>query len=532
MKTVRLSYSNWLMISFILSTLFLSSCFKSKDFDPDLMANNKYESEWAIPVINRQYYLSDLIADTASYVVQDNNTFLTVIHYTGDLWTAKAEDIFILPDQNDTYSATAPGPSTPPSGAYYEFEYSNSISLDFGSISDIDSVFFKSGFLQAVINTNINHNCELTVTIPDVVNEQNGQALSFVLQMPYDGSGSFASGSTNLSLANYKMHLFTNNTLPVNYKIKVYNDGRPFDVSTYNFSLNSSFTDLKFKYMFGYFGQLTDNLTDTVSIKLFRNNYENSITLRELKAHLFMKNSFGAPLRFNVNNFSIFTGGESRPVLTPGYQVDGPYPVYSQFGQTITKHDTTFLNPNVLEISPKYMAFSANGTLNPDNNTSIRNFVTDKSQYSIDARLELPMEGKIHYFSFLDTLEFFFEQIDAIEYSNFRIYVQNTFPIDAEIQIFFADTAHVILDSMFTNRSIIPSGTIGPAPAYYTIAPGIKTLDILINRERLQRLSRTKWLIVYARLNSYNNGSTFIKLYGNQSIYLSVGTRVKLKADY
>lgn len=532
MKTSRLSSPKWIIISAIVSTVFLTSCYKDKDFDFDKMAGNKYESEWAIPVINKKYYLNDLIADTMSYVVQDNNTFLTVIHYTGDLWTSKAEDIFILNDQNDSYSANSVAPTTPPSGAYYELDFSNSITLDFGSINDIDSILFKSGMFQAIVNTNINHNCELIISFPDVVNELTGQNLSFNLAMPYDGVGNFASGSTNISLANYKMRLLTSNSLPVNYKIKVYNDGRPFDIPNYSFSINTNFNDLKFKYMFGYFGQLTNNLTDTISIKLFRNNYENSITLRELKAHLFMKNSFGAPLEFTVNNFLIFTGGQSRNVINPGYQVAGPYPTLSQFGQTISKHDTTYLNPNVLEISPKYMAFNADGVINPQNNPSIRNFVTDKSQYSIDARLELPMEGKIHYFTFIDTLEFFFENIDQIEYTNFRVYIENTFPIDAEMQIYFADTAHVILDSMLVSRSIIPSGVVGPAPAYYTTAPGIKSLSILFNKQRLSRLSSTKWLIVYARLNSYNNGSTFIKLYGNQSVYISVGTRVKINADY
>ncbi len=532
MKTKRLTCPKWIIVSVFVSTIFLTSCYKNKDFDFDRMAGNKYESEWAIPVINKKYYLSDLIADTMSYVIQDNNTFLTVVHYTGDLWTSNAEDIFILNNQTDSYSTSTAAPTGPPSGAYYELEFSNPIALDFGSISDIDSILFKSGIFQAIVNTNINHNCELTVSFPDVVNEQTGQNLSFNLLMPYTDGGSLASGSTNVSLSNYKMRLLTDNTLPVNYKIKVYNDGRPFDVPNYTFNVNTNFNDLKFKHMFGYLGQITENLTDTISIKLFRNNYENSITLKELKAHLFMKNSFGAPLQFTVNNFSIYTGGQSRNVINPGYQVDGPYPTLSQFGQTLIKHDTTFLNPNVLEISPKYLAFNADGVINPNNNPSIRNFVTDKSQYSIDARLELPMDGKIHYFTFVDTLEFFFEKIDQIEYTNFRIFIQNSFPIDAEMQIYFADTAHVILDSMLVNRSIIPSGLVGPAPAYYTTAPGTKTLSVLFNKERLSRLSQTKWLIIYARLNSYNNGSTFIKIYGNQSIYISVGTRIKIKADY
>ena len=142
------------------------------------------------------------------------------------------------------------------------------------------------------------------------------------------------------------------------------------------------------------------------------------------------------PLRFRVDNFSIYTGGEERYVIAPGYQVDGPYATVNQVGQMIEKHDTTFLNPNVLEISPKYMAFDASGILNPNNDPSIRNFVTDDSKYSIDARLELPMEGRAIYFTYKDTMEFFFEDLSVLENMIFKVNVENRFPIDAKMQIY------------------------------------------------------------------------------------------------
>ncbi len=511
--------------------IFLASCYKEKDFDFDKMANNQYESEWAIPIINKKYFLSDMIVDSNNNVISDHDNFLTIVHFTGDLWTATAEELFILNDQYDSYAATAPAPSTPPV-SYYEVNFSNPLNIDFGNITEIDSMLLKAGFFQAIINTNINHNCNLTIDFPEVINSLTNQNLSINIPMQASGHANPASGSTTFSLADYKLKFTTSNQIQANYNIKVYNDGQAFDIPTYTFNANFNLSDLKFRHMFGYFGQITDQLTDTIPIKLFKHQFENSIQLKEVKAHLLMKNSFGAPLQFTVNNFSIYTGGEERLVMTPGYQVDGPNPTMQQFGQTIFKADSTLLNPNVLEISPKHMAFDAIGMLNPTNNPTIRNFVTDKSQFSIDARLEFPMEGNVNFFSYMDTMEFFFESIDQIEFANFRIFVENSFPINSDIQIYFADTANVILDSLLVTRSLIPSAQVGPAPNYYTTTPGKKTMDVVVTKDRLTKLANTKWIIVYARLRSYDSPNTFVKIYSNQYLYVSVGTRLKIKAEY
>lgn len=531
MKDFFQSSKRWLFPVFMLSLIFMASCYKEKDFDFNRMAKNEYESEWAIPVIQKKYFLSDMIVDSNNNIVADNNHFLSIVHFTGDLWTATAEDLFILNDQMDSYSATIPAPAVAPAD-YYEFNFSNSVNFDYGTVNEIDSIHLKSGYIQAIINTNINHNCELTVEFPEIKNSTTHQNLILHFPMQASGHASPASGSNTFSLVNYNVKFATPNQLQANYKIKVFSDGQPFDIPNYTFNSNFNINDLKFKSMFGYFGQVTDHLTDTVPIKLFKHHLENSIQLKEVKAHLLMKNSFGAPLRFTVNNFSIYTGGEERFVMTPGYQVEGSFPTLQQFGQTVMKTDSTFLNPNVLEISPKYMAFDAIGVLNPANDPLIRNFVTDKSKFSIDARLELPMEGNVNYFSYIDTIEFFFENVDQLEFANFKVYIENAFPINADMQIYFTDTAHVVLDSLLVNRSLIPSAQVGPAPHYYTSIPGKKTLDIVVDKTRLERLAHSKWLVVYARLRSFDSPNTFVKLYSNQYLYVTVGTRVKIKAEY
>ncbi len=520
------------IVSVAFLSVLISSCTKKEDFDFDKMAQNEYETEWAVPILNKKYQLSDFVLDTMNFIVTDpNDQFLTVVYNTGDLWSVTADQLISLPDQSIVKSENVPAPLAVPAGTWWESSYSSQIDLNFNSFL-IDSIFLKGGSFITSINTNINHSAQVIVTVPELKNS-NGTPLSFTLSMIYTGGIEMASGSNTTNISGYKLALQSGNRITVNYTVRVLGDSYPFVNPNYNIQINTQLNDLKYKHMIGYFGQLTQNLSDTSSIRLFSQHYENSMFLKEFRAHLFMKNSFGIPLRFTVNNYTIYTGGAVRDVITPGYSVDGPYPTMSQFGQIISKHDTAFLNPNMLEISPKYQAFNATGTLNPDNNPLIKNFVTDESKFSVDARLELPMEGKISYFKYRDTLEFHFENIDAIDVTNFRLYVENAFPIDGWMQVYFADTAYNVVDSLILNPQdrLFSAATVGPPPNYYTISNGVTSRNFIVSHEKIEKISNTKWIIVDGKLSSKPDNQ-FIRIYGSQYVSIILGTRVKIRTNY
>jgi len=532
MKKIAINKCKTKLILILIASIIGISCTKEKDFDFNMMAQNQYESEWAVPIINKKYQLGDFVLDTMDYIITaPGDQFLTVVYNTGDLWSVSAEDLVSLPDQSINQSQSITAPSSVPSGTYWEQTYSKQINLSFNSYA-IDTVLLKDGSFIAAINTNINHSAQIEITIPNATNS-SGAPLTFSVYMIYGGGAELASGSTTVNLSGYKLALGSGNAITVNYKVRVLGDSYPYSTSNYDVQVNTQINDLKYKYMIGYFGQLTQNLSDTTAIRLFSTHYQNSMFLKEFRAHLFMKNSFGIPLRFTVNKYTIFTGGTERDVITPGYTVDGPYPSMSQFGQTMTKHDTAFLNPNMLEISPKYQAFNATGMLNPDNNPSVKNFICDDSRFSVDARLEMPMEGKISYFKYRDTLEFHFENIDAIDVTNFKLYVENAFPIDGYMQVYFTDSNYQIIDSLITNPQdkIFNAATIGPAPNFYTLSNGTTSKDFYVNHDRIQRISTTKWLVVDANLISKPENQ-FIRLYGTQYVYVILGTRVKIRANY
>lgn len=520
------------IVVFSIVSIISSSCVKEKDFNFDMMAQNNYESEWAVPIINKKYQLGDFVLDTMNYIVTDpNDQFLTVVYNTGDLWSVSAEDLITLPDESINKTENVPAPSSVTPGSYWEATYSTQLSLGMNSYS-VDTLLLKGGLFISAINTNINHPALVTITVPSAI-DQNGNPLTFITDMTdLSGTGT-ASGSSSVSLNGYKLSMGTGNTITVNYKVKVIGDGNPFTTPNYNIQVNTQLNNLKYKYMIGYFGQITQNLADTASIRLFSTHFDNELYLKNFKAHLFMKNSFGIPLRFSVNKYTIFNAGVEVPVINPGYTVDGPCPSFLQFGQTISKHDTVILNPNLLQISPKYQAFNCNGTLNPDNNPAIKNFVCDNSKFSVDARLELPMEGRIVKFGYKDTLEFHFENIDAIDVTNFRLYVENAFPIDGTMQVYFADTTYRIIDSLITNPmdNVFNAAVLGPSPTYYTISNGTTTKNFYVNHDRIERIAQTKWLIVKANLTSKPDNQN-IRLYGNQYVYVILGTRVKIKANY
>ncbi len=521
----------FMLLLFITTTIIITnSCIKEKDFDFDRMAQNKYESEWAVPLVNSKIVLSDLIIDSVGFIQTDPlNQFLTVIYNTGDIWSGTGEDLIKIPNQSLPIIETATAPSSVPLGTYYEIK-NQDVELVFNSAYTLDSILFKTDSkFQTVINTDINHKARYTITIQQLVDNNNNP---FTAVVDLDINGGVASGSSTISLAGYKLAVNTGNKINMNYKVEVYGDANPFNISIYNLNILTSFKDIKFKYLIGYFGVITEPLSDTIPITLFSSNYESIFSLSRLKTLFYMKSSFGMPLRFKLNKFYLYNETESRDIIAPNYQFDGPFATKEQFGQTVSLVDSTPIAPNIMEIAPKYLGFSVDGTLNPDNNTSLKNFVLDNSKFSVDARIEIPLEGSFTSLSYRDTISFGFSNIDQLENMLFRIRIENAFPIDGRLQIFFADSVYNVFDSLLTQRSLIKSAITGPSPNYYTVANGISSNDIVINSSRILNLAKAKWIIIEAKLSSYNYSSQNVRFYGNQYMNLIMGTRVKVKANY
>ena len=135
----------------------------------------------------------------------------------------------------------------------------------------------------------------------------------------------------------------------------------------------------------------------------------------------------------------------------------------------------------------------------------------------------------------IDSLNYSFEDItdeyDKIDSMLFRVCVENGFPTNAEIQIYLADSADNIIDSLFT----VPSSNFFP-PAKFdadekVIEPSIGTVDIPFNRERLDNVKNAKNILFNVNISVTNDDITTVKFYSSYNILVKLGVRVAFHMD-
>jgi len=126
---------------------------------------------------------------------------------------------------------------------------------------------------------------------------------------------------------------------------------------------------------------------------------------------------------------------------------------YSQIGQfRVTNINTSESNiAEVIEISPDEIQIIVAGVSNPENDSTVLNFVQDTSSFHMDIRLELGLHGTINSFEIQDTFDLELNT-DAIDLATFMISTVNRFPIDADLQIYFVDSVYTVLDSLITKE--------------------------------------------------------------------------------
>ncbi len=120
------------------------------------------------------------------------------------------------------------------------------------------------------------------------------------------------------------------------------------------------------------------------------------------------------------------------------------------------------------------------------------------------------------------------DQLDNLESMTFKINTDNGFPLDVNIQIYFADSLYNKLDSLMSdNSNLLNSGVINPATGV-VVSPTHTTSTITFNQARLPHLKYAKFLILKGTLNSTDKGAKPIRITSDNNLVVKLGIRTKL----
>ncbi len=517
----------------------LYSCIKDK-FDFDKFAGGQYEPDVAAPLIHTRLALCDLLGeyDSSNVITEDSNSFLTLI-YCNTVYSKEADEFVDIPNQPINTNIILPAPLILAPGDSAVIPYSEDYQFIVNNNEILDSIFVKAGDISSMdfnLNSDINHYAKIEITIPSVTK----YGIPFNKIMPFDYTGPLPI-SQSFSLAGYKITFLDSNKIKINYNITVYGDANP-DNSPYFISMGDGIIDIQFSKVFGYLSQHSFDVNiDTVSLDIFKNKIDGNFFLEDPKVNIFVSNSFGFPINAHFVQIGAHSDDNAPyDVSVSGSGIPDPwiinYPTYSEIGQKIeTSLILNKTNSNIndaINISPEYLFCDITALSNPDG-VIIKNFALDTSKFDVDIEVELPLYGRAWDFVNQDTMDFDIDDVDELESILFKLNINNGFPIDGKVQIYFTDTLYTVLDSLLSSfQQVIASAVPGGPPDYKVISPTNKTTTILFDKSRLNNIVNTKKMILKTKLATSDNGNTIVKIYSDYNMEIRLAARAQLSIDF
>jgi len=504
-----------------LSAVLLTFMACSQFDDLDELSGAEYEAEFALPLIDTDFSLRDLLKNF------EENSSLTIdpdgvirFKYSGDVLTKTSAEVF---EEINRVLGLVPIVLT-----------SDKVALPFASPDglDIDRMDLKGGSLIYLLQNTQSQPVFVTLRMPEVT--KDGQPLMVTASIPaYSGVGT-APQVTNafipLFLGGYTISPAVNDSIYIEYTAT---DPQGNEVLL-GASSGIVIQNLEFSYAEGYLGnQLYEGGRDTIDIDFFDNWIRGDVYFEDPKITLNFENSFGIPTRSVVNLFNVITVRQEVLPLESSFinsGIDFPYPGLNEVG-AVKSNAFVFTKNNsnidvILGAGPVALDYDVDAFTNPDMNTSIRGFITDSSYYKVRVDVELPLFGRAFDFVVSDSFPIDFSNYTAVSAAEFKLVADNMLPLSVDVQAYFRDANGVILDSLLDNRQRI----IAAAPANALgVATGTEQKITFANfdAQRFNRVRAAKDIFMLVSFSTYNDGDRSIKVLADQAVNVRMGVKIK-----
>ncbi|MCB0805837.1 MAG: hypothetical protein KDC05_08570 [Bacteroidales bacterium] len=530
------------VLSLLLIIFLLPSCIE-KELDFDGIKSQNWNSEWALPLVNSSLGITDLLNDSVEQISEDENGLISLVYESQNLVSLDASEIAEIPDQFTEISENFDLPDNIPAGleGTVPVQFKIDFKMDEEDIR-LDSVILKSGTYDFLLRTNLDKDITgIDFEIPNMVHLENGETLSFTLDVDPQG-GSEISKDTLFNLDVYKI-IFENtfadtNKIYINALVHFVADDNPPN-NPYYIILENNFQNMDFLKYFGYAGYRTINFSDTIKLNIFDVNQEGNFEFADgsVNLNLNVSNSFGMPVLLDVSKFTAYHGENDQDSLeiylfgegVPA-EIELNYPNLQQIGESVlttVEADNSNMN-EALGIAPNKLFIGIDGYLNPDQNPDIYNFILDSSRIRIDMDVELRLFGAVNSFVIADTVDFELESLDEIEQLTLVTLIENGFPINADVQLYFVDSLFQVTHELLTgNERLIVAGQVGGAPDYRVNQSADKLTEIVFAAEDIERISDARKILINATLST--GDGELVKIYSDYELKVKLGARIGLK---
>ena len=517
----------------LLPAIFLvfTACLEELD-NLDKLEKTTLKPTVEFPLVNSDFTMKDFLTEGKSKAKITEQNGVMVLNYRDSIETPSGDKFFTLPNQQSpTISFTGPEVSFPSPGATITINKTLTFPFNPSQSESIDSILVKSGQMAFQMSSTFPANISLTISIPSLKIPKNAYQQTFSFTGPgsqnptvdLQGSKLDLTGNTN-----------TTNTLTLSIKATITDTGQPIN-STHRFDCKFDLNSLQFKAMFGSLGTRNFSLkADSINVDVFENALNGSIEFLSPSVKLSMQNSFGVPINFNIKN--LIGLKDNAAVLLSGAALSAPlnpYPLsapsVSERGQShttvLTLNSTNSNLPKLISVLPKYLSYQFDLTLNP--NGPVKNFVQDDSKVKVLVDLDLPFHLKASALALTREYDFDGLGIDEVGETKIVVKTTNEAPLDAFVQVYFASSTGAILDSLFTNRSILKSPPVDANG--FTQTSASLTQEVALTNAKIDRINQATKLMITAVMFTSSNGTVPVKLTSADKLKVSIGLSSKIE---
>ena len=401
------------------------------------------------------------------------------------------------------------------------------LTLDNGE--ELNSVQLNSGSIDYSIDYGLREDAQITISLPYITS--NGTPITEVINVTSDHINSqTVNGSIDLS--NHTIDLTANgaqtNYIEANVSASIISSGQiiPFSI-TDAVTANLDIANLDIAFIDGYLGNLTESIpADTITIDLFNNEFSELISVAAPELSMRLNNSAGIPIEADMSQIFAYNDQTSLQLTGIATPLTINSPNYSQIGQSmVTDISLNRDNSNivdVLDLNPSGIAYQMIIETNPAGNTGDMNFINSDSKIDVTMDVDVPMYGSVSGFSIEDTLDFALDSINVLQSATLRAIIENEFPVDVDVQLYFVDENYTVIDSLFSNgERLVQSSTIDANGDL--VSATTSENDIVVSEDKLDNLMNSSKIILHASLETGNGGTQDAKFYTHYEMNINLG---------
>lgn len=538
-------------ITLVAVVVYMSSCSKLQDdFDFDKLVIPDWNPEYAMPLVNSSYAINDFFTEASQeFIHVDESGLITLVYHSDNLLSSPAEEFFFLDNRYFSHEFAlyllSSGVADTLNGQFSYSFYSTA------NNQRIDSVFFKAGTYSFKGKTNLNKdNAQLSLTMPELINEQTGETLKLVLSLNNPGGQQqWVNFEVITDLSGYKLIIDPETSGGIN-RINVFSelivgeDQNP-NLSPYQMEISGDMLNMKYSDFYGYMGMSSFNFVDTINIDIFNSSIGGSVEVGP-EALMFIvetQNAIGVPVKFRaelLQAYSPYTSPYYEDIYLFGEGTENEFDILSptpqEIGQNVyTKIDFGQTNfPEVfLNLAPRQFYYDFEAILNAADDSTAQNVLQDTSKISFETSIEFKLFTAIDRLTLQDTLAFNMAgtEIDEIDYMMIRINTENGFPLNAFIQLYFTDDQYNVLDSLIydPDTRIIAGAEVGLPPQLRVTKPATKLTDITMDKQRLEKILNATKMLLNAGLSTTNG--ELAKIYDDYTLNIKMGVKTGLNVN-